>query len=107
MKNYINFNTIRNTLSIDWDSLCVHILTHYKRMFSPAELERAALPELKKLEGLPVTDSMFDEIAKYIDEMTIYMHQQGLKLGEQRQEGMKERFEQYKEDFARAQKNRK
>ena len=107
IKEYINWNPVRQTLNIDWDSLCLHILSRYKRMFSPAELERASVPEFKKLEGLVVTDGTFDEIARFIDEMTVYMHQQGLKAGVSRNDGMKARFDQYKEDLDKYKKGKK
>ena len=76
-------------------------------MFSPVELERASVPEFKKLEGLPVGEEMFEEIARYIDDMTIYMHQQGMKLGAKRDDGMKARFERYREDLQKSKRDKK
>jgi hypothetical protein len=102
IKSFIRFNEMRRSLHIDFDSMCMHLLNVHKRSFSPSELERHLGLEVKKLEGKSICPEMFDEIARYINEMTLYMHQQGSIKGEERNEKLKKRFDNYRESLAKA-----
>ena len=102
LKHFINFNQVRQQLSLNFDNMCMHILSNYGRDFSPSELERVCDIEFKKFNNLPICPEMYTEIARYIDDMTMYMHQRGELKGAERNEKLQKRFQQYTEDLARA-----
>ena len=107
IKSFFHYNIVKRYLSIDWDSMCIHILNKYKRSFSPIELERASIPELKKLEGMDVNEGMFNEIARFFDEMSMYLHVKGMTKVEERNEKRTERFLKYQEDLQKSQRDKK
>jgi len=101
IKSFIRVRLVDNTVHIDYDSMCKFLLDNCRRMFSPSQLERVLAVEVKKLEGLPICPELFDELARYINDMTLYMHQKGEKLGEDRTKTLAERFRKYTESLSR------
>lgn len=101
IKSFIRYNEAKERVSIDFDGMCIMLLDQYHRFFNVAAFERALTEELKKIEGKPVSPEFFDEIARYVNEMTIYMHQKSGELATKRQEDMQKRFNKYAEDLAR------
>ena len=95
IKSLIHLRGVDNTLHIEYDSICRFLLQNCRRQFSPAQLEKALASEIKKLEGKPICTEMFDEIARYINQMTIYMQQQGERLGQERIETMAKRHREF------------
>lgn len=101
IKSFIRYNEAKERVSIDFDGMCISLLNQYKRFFNVAELERSLTKELKKIEGKPVCPELFDEIARYVNEMTIFMHHKAGEAAAKRREDVQKRFDKYTEDLAR------
>ena len=101
IKSFIRYNEVKERVSIDFDGMCILLLNQYRRFFNVALFERELTKELKKVEGKPVSPEFFDEIARYVNDMTIHMHQKSGEAAIKRQEDMQKRFNKYAEDLAR------
>lgn len=80
IKQFIRTDTTNDSkLRIDFDRMCINILSKFKVEFSQSELERSLVVELKKLEGELISDEIFDAISLYVAKKVIWLHMQNKK----------------------------
>lgn len=91
IKQFFNVNSISGALHIDFDSMCIFLIKECRRQFSPAMLEKELAEEVKKLEGKILEPKLFDVLAEYIDQMTLYIQQESTKAGLKREETVRKK----------------
>jgi len=85
LKQFFRVNHTNNTVFIDFDSMCMFLVKDCKRHFSPSRFEKVLEVEVQKLKGKIISPEMFDRLAEYVDNMTLYIQQEERKLALERQ----------------------
>jgi len=89
LKTFIRVDTKDPTqLRLNFDGLCKYLIDQESRKFSPKDFEKALVKQLKKVEGHEISPDVFNAIAKYIDEKTLWLQNRQIKEKQLRLEEM-------------------